>query len=88
MMDFGGRRVNFDSYYAPPECDEPEECPTCGKPNWDEKTEQWVCRGEWQGLCSPECGEEYRRWQEAEAEGYVKALEAAEKAAEEWQKQK
>lgn len=43
---------------GPPEDVEyPEECP-CGKANYDEDTETWLCP-EHRGFCSPTCAEAY-----------------------------
>ncbi len=58
---------------GPPDEDYAETCP-CGKPNWDEETEEWICP-EAEGFCSVECEAKYIEECRLDAEGEAKVVE-------------
>lgn len=62
--------------------DMPEDCPVCGKPNWDEDTEEDICP-EAPGFCSVECQAKYEKMCEEEAKAEAEAYEEEYK---EWRK--
>jgi hypothetical protein len=63
----------------PDEVYEPEDCPTCGKPNRDDNDE-WIC-GEAEGFCSVDCRNDYMRMEAEQDAAEARALEEADELA-------